>query len=223
MRPSPSKHASDEKVGTISKGNDGHLYIVSERANSIKYWRPLRIFDDKLPKITGNNKIIVTEPSAFDGYISARTGCVLRVTDEFIEVLRKKPKYVTSASGNAYIFGTFYKSKWYYCGSHGNDVAQTGIIALPFKYCPKIQGKSRAEIYKIWLQLYGYTKKTHNRWDDRATIKNVRSEISPNILFVGETNGGDVGASVFAHITRGKIDALVIDNDCIFQGHTVDR
>jgi hypothetical protein len=58
---------------------------------------------------------------------------------------------------------------------------------------------------------------------EKQMTKLARSVISDNIVFLGETNMGDVGANVFTHRNaRGEIDSLIIDSWYFFDGDEID-
>lgn len=57
----------------------------------------------------------------------------------------------------------------------------------------------------------------HGKWFTVAGNAYVRKKI-PAVLFVGDTEGGDVGADLYAHFNSKKqIDSIIIDNDCYFE------
>jgi hypothetical protein len=141
------------------------------------------------------------------------TGVKFEVGPAFYGALLRKPKSIKRGDGNAYIFGRrFPLSQYTFVGDHGNDGAQTGFIDLDlFANGDKV----------LDVVLEEFAPKTKSRrgpgisWDDRAALRRVRARL-PHILFIGETVGGDVGASLYAHRTHGKIDGLIIDNDLLF-------
>jgi hypothetical protein len=141
------------------------------------------------------------------------TGVKFEVGPAFYATLLRKPKSIKRGNGNAYIFGRrFPLSQYAFVGNHGNDGAQTGFIDLDlFANGDKV----------LDVVLGEFTPRTKSRrgsgisWDDRAALRRVRARL-PHILFIGETVGGDVGASLYAHRTHGKIDGLIIDNNLLF-------
>jgi hypothetical protein len=52
-------------------------------------------------------------------------------------------------------------------------------------------------------------------WDSPANIPILREKL-PRVLFLGETVGGDVGATVYIHITDNMVDSLIINNNYCF-------
>jgi hypothetical protein len=145
--------------------------------------------------------------------LSWLTGVKFEVGPAFYATLLRKPKSIRREGGNAYIFGPrFPLSQYAYVGKHGNDGAQTGFIDLDLF-------ANGEQVLDVVLQ--EYMPKTKSRrgpglaWDDRAALRRVRAQL-PHILFIGETVGGDVGASLYAHRTHGKIDGLIIDNGLLF-------
>lgn len=227
-RPSPSIHAADTPVNTQAQGSDGFIYICTERANKTKYWQKTILASGKVPAIKGSQVIAVGEVSS----PIVLGGIRLKVTDKFLEVLKKKPKYISKGgSKNAYVFGSMptAESKYYFMGYHGNDAAQTGILDLSGLSVKDLTQKPKQyrvyysdELtsifeYDKWLKIYMPSKKVFHDWEDRKLLPKVQREISNRVLFVGTTHGGDVGANVYVHINNKKeIDGLIIDNGIYF-------
>jgi hypothetical protein len=139
-----------------------------------------------------------------------RTGLQFAVVDSFYSALLRAPKRYRPGKrrrGNAYLFGPLHRLESYeYLGSHGNDGSQTGFIDLDlFEPGHDVRGVIR-EVYRA---------KRYD-WNDRVALRQVRAAV-PCVLFIGETVGGDVGAQLHAHYTRGQIDSLIIDNDYFFR------
>lgn len=120
-------------------------------------------------------------------------------------IVKVGPKIYRNKNGNAYQFGRFYPFYEYdSAGSHGNDVAQTGIIDVE---------KARRVDPDLW--------EDESVWEDVDTSWEVKSDWTkvrrrnPAILWFGTTDGGDVGANVFIHRNRqtSEIDSIIIDND----------
>lgn len=225
-RPSPTAHAADTPVNTQSPGSDGFIYICTERANKTKYWRKTILLDAKPPKIKGNKTIAVGEVSS-PIVLGGLGGVQLKVNSSFYEVLKKKPKYISKAGGNAYIFGDMpsVETGYHFVGYHGNDVAQTGILDLSGLSAKDMTQKPKQHRvyysedltnifdYNKWLKIYMPSKKVFHDWDERKLLNKVQADISSRVLFVGTTHGGDVGANVYVHLNAKKeIDSLVIDN-----------
>lgn len=211
-RPSPTIHASSQPVGTRLPGSDGFVYVVQERKDKTKFWRKTIVLASKMPKISGQNKIAIGEVSS--SIIDSGFSVQLKIMPSFLEVLRKKPKYITNNQSNAYIFGHMHTSGYYIAGSHGNDVAQTGILDMQ-----KITKDELTSIqdYNKWLKIFMPSKKEFHDWAERPLLKQVQKDISPRIIFVGTTVGGDVGANVLVHLNNKKeIDGLIIDNEVFF-------
>lgn len=229
-RSSPTAHAADTPVNTQAQGSDGFIYICTERANKTKYWRKTILAVGKAPATKGKHVIAVGEVSS-PIILGGLGGIQLKVTNKFLEVLKKKPKYVLKAGGNAYVFGSTptAESKYYYMGYHGNDVAQTGVLNLSgltrkdMTQKPKQYGTYYSDEltsifdYDKWLKIYMPGKKIFHDWEDRKLLPKVQREISNRVLFVGTTHGGDVGANVYVHLNNKKeIDSLIIDNGIYF-------
>jgi hypothetical protein len=219
-RKSPIAHAAKQIAGTYAKGTDGNIYVVTERKDGTLYWKKTILADTKIPKKypkTSKHLIAVGEVSST--IISARGFSVhIKVNDDFYSQLKKKPKAKICKDkgmllGNAYIFGPLYKNGYVHLGYHGNDAAQTGLLDMT-----KITKNELDKItaYEPWTEIY-LAKKKVTPWDDRSKLPIVQKQISPRILFVGETIGGDVGADVYVHLHNNEIDSLIIDNNCLFR------
>lgn len=137
-------------------------------------------------------------------------GPVIQVTSSFLKVLKKAPKKgkcLSDKYGNAYIFGKKFPS-YRLIGYHGNDMAQTGLIEV--SKWEEYHGKLRSPP-NYWEKAYPKWD-----WDNRQGLKKIQA-IYPGVLFVGETVGGDVGANLWGHYnSKGELDGLIIDNDCLF-------
>ncbi len=200
----PTESAGQQDIGIRLPGKDGFLYRCDVKSDKTKYWKKTLVTAKKLPRVVGKEPIFIGEPATANGFI-------IKVTPKFLEVLRKKPKYVSRSDGNAYVFGEL-KSEYYEIGSHMNDVAQTGIIhAKGVKNWNDITGFNNS--IDIWLDIYDVKKKGPIRWDNRKLLSKAQTIISDKILFVGDTDGGDVGAAALVHLNSKKeIDSLIIDN-----------
>ena len=87
------------------------------------------------------------------------------------------------------------KDTYCYEGDHDNDGGGTGIV--------------RCDGYKYDIDLWEkYNKQEPRGATEKQMTKLARSVISDKIVFLGETNMGDVGANVFTHRnSRGEIDS----------------
>jgi hypothetical protein len=130
------------------------------------------------------------------------------VTDNFYKkFFTKKKEYSKSGvtGGNAYLFGNkFSLNSYINLGYVGNDAGQIGLYDAT-------NGILESDIEKIkkygsWGDLLGTSKNYSKKLDI------VRKELNQNIIFVGWTHGGDVGASLYTHYDKyGEIDSLIID------------
>jgi hypothetical protein len=242
-RKAPAEHAADTPVGTKGIGEDDFLYIVTQRANGTKYWRKTILLNAGPVKIKGDCTIAVGEVSStivlnpIGGVKIPVTSTFLKV------LKGKPKYYLrpSAKNANAYIFGPMFSSGYHFMGYHGNDSAQTGILDLTgltakdLKELPKKLTRRRIngvyynadyhnpksypneELNRIfnhykWLEIYADGKK-YKPWQDRSLLKVVQKQISPRILFVGGTRGGDVGANIYVHLNDKKeVDGLIIDN-----------
>lgn len=205
------------KVGLRKKGKDGNMWVVKKISNGSKRWvkysKKTTNSLVKRPKNSGvksnvttnkkYHKIIFCEPSTYMGPGLFVSG-VIKVTPAFYETLKKKPKRKTCEYGNAYIFGKLHKKSDYkFIGSHGNDVAQTGFIDVDIW----VDGDGD----KMYKSLKG-----RYEWDNRKTVTDVQKAV-PSVIWFGTTDGGDVGADLYAHYNKQKqIDGLIVENDCMF-------
>ncbi len=155
-----------------------------------------------------SHNIYFCEPLSQDTYLFG--GVKFKVTDNFYKILQNPPKKYISNTTNAYVFGKKYNKKEYkYLGYHGNDIAQTGLINLDiFK-----KKTTKTDLHNLDTNTFY----PDYNWNNRIHLKNLQ-KIYPYVLFVGETVGGDVGASLYVHYNKsGDIDSLIIDNLHIFQ------
>ncbi len=137
----------------------------------------------------------------------------IKVTKDFYEVLKKPPHKYESDDGNAYIFGKIYTSdKYELIGGFNNDAASCSLF--------DITNISKKEITKIEKYKYEEDEYLDQYYDDLNNpkfLEILQNEISPRILFIGETIGGDVGADVYVHYNaKRQIDSLMIDNSYFF-------
>jgi len=167
----------------------------------------------------GDRWIIFTEPYTLSDREKKQVGSkefhflvgrkIFKVNSQFYKVLTRKPKISKCRGmGNAYIFGKRYPlGEYKKIGSHGNDGAQTGFVDLE-----KWLNNQTKSDHDIWSKSY----KPKWDWDDRVALKKVQ-QVYPEMIFVGQTVGGDVGADLYAHYDRKKeIDSLIIENYCLF-------
>ena len=214
-RPSPP-YPANECRDLTKKGNDGQIYKSVANLKGVYQWK-LRNTKTTV-SATGMHRIFITEPYTERKYKRDNKKSfiyhkhVLNVTQKFYEILLKKPKYVVCDRGNSYIFGPKFPIKDYiYVTGHGNDGAQTGLLDYD-KWLAHPEDQSYSD---LWHRLY-LTKGKMLPWDNRAALKKMQAAF-PEIIFVGETRGGDVGADLFVHRNkRGEIDSLIIENECLF-------
>lgn len=239
-----TEHAAEQKLGTVGTGDDGYMYMVAERKNKSRYWKKLALAKNfTKPKPPAKNigcvNIWIGEIAAIgasdlpqkDKAKAYRNGLLgignIMVTPKFLKVLRKPPRKascgadVNADEHNAYIFGKLYTSDYYFIGRHGNDMAQTGIVQITgltkddikkFSRYQPIEGSKK--MFDPWDLVY---KNLDYKWDNAAALKKIREVISDNILFVGRTYGGDVGASIFVHFDKARnINSIIINNGCLF-------
>ena len=118
------------------------------------------------------------------------------------------PQVNPNAHSNAYVFGPLFKLNEYKkVASHGNDGAQTGLIdndlAKRFK---DLDYQSEDPFFIV----------EDFEFDDPFYRQTIR-DYYPQIIWTGETQGGDIGADVFAHYDQlGEIDGLIVDPGYFF-------
>ncbi len=111
---------------------------------------------------------------------------------------------------NAYVFGKRHPLATYArLGDHSNDGGQTGFIDLDL-FDSAVQKSATAKVLDIYIGSHRCIK-----WDNRVALRKVR-QLIPHMLFLGATDGGDMGAGLYAHKTRGQIDGLIVDNHYYF-------
>lgn len=122
-------------------------------------------------------------------------------------IIYQKPTQKTFQTQQAplpigYVFGpTFPKSEYRSIGSHGNDVAQTGLIDIDMY-------SGHVDYSKLLDSYY-----PDYDWNNRIALRRLR-KVAPEILWLGYTFGGDVGASYYAHYDhRNMIDSLMVMMD----------
>lgn len=203
MRKSPQQHAGDYEEGVLKIGEDKHYYIVTGRIDGSKYWRKTILGHNKYKQIKSKNKIKIGE--LFSDVLTRN----YFVTDAFLKVLHNQPMKKMWKWGNAYIYGNYAKDNWIYVGCHGNDMGTTGI-ALDTGDFQKISNALSEYIIK------NKNYPNDNQWDNVNYLKNIKKNVSDNILFLGATYGGDVGAEIYVHLDKSRnIDGLILDNNCI--------
>ena len=211
-RSSPSQHASEQKIGTLMKGNDGNMYIVKERSDKSKYWMKTRLAgDQKYKKPVGNNKIIFNSFNLFYNY--KKNNKIINITDSFLEILKKKPKYITKPDGNAYVFGKLYDSQYYLVDKYlpNGDALIIDATKLTNKDIDKINNFDNV------IHCFSPDGKIKNmvKWDNRTALKKVQTLISNKILFIGDIHDN---AYHYCHFnSNNEIDSLIIDNNCLFK------
>jgi hypothetical protein len=158
--------------------------------------------------------IIFAEPSTFSGI--QYNSCYFIVEDNMYQELLKQPKEFCSQETindcvqhqNAYCFGEFYKlSEYEFLGYHDNDGGQTGFVDYNLYESGKFVDYSLdvPDEPQIFYSTYDY-----------KLVEDAREKY-PSILFCGDTLGGDVGATLYAHYDQyNKINSLIIDNNYFF-------
>lgn len=141
-----------------------------------------------------------------DPFLSGRV--VLKVSNEFYnrEMKDKSPVHIeqcteteTTSEGNAYIYGQEFKQGYVWVGDHLNDAGNTSIFNVT-------KGLPTSEKVEQMMKMID------NEYDNIEKIKQVR-EVVPEVLYIGSTLNGDVGASVFIHTNEaGELDGLVISS-----------
>lgn len=169
------------------------------------------------------HRLLFLEPLTFHPSELIRWGQQYRpitVNDQMYRQILSGHKSIESRNrngceGNAYVFGELFNPEEYtLIGGHGNDAAGTGLIDYD-QVLRLVANRPPAEVSRVDRQ-WREVLEENNTDDWEGVINNVRREF-PEILFLGNTDGGDVGADLYAHRDQnGEIDSLIIENDCIF-------
>ena len=225
QRPGPATSAAESRVGSTATGNDGQLYRVAQSVQGTHRWVKITRSETKMKmktktktktksgsrNIKGETRIEFTEPCT-----SMAQGFQFSVPLNFLAILSKAPKKVSdeSRSANAYIFGKQYPLKEYKkIGDHGNDAAQTGFVNVD------LMKKSELKTWKEdpWKEV------DRLGWDSRDGLRTIQKSF-PWIIWYGETLGGDVGASLYAHYDKSrKIDSLIVNIRFFWPGDESDE
>jgi hypothetical protein len=208
MRKSPGTSATSFAIGIRRKGSDGNVWEIVKNKNGVKRWQ---LVPQK--SHSGNHHLLFCEPYTTNlCHRQKHYGPQITVSDNLYQAILKAPKKYVGDDSNAYVFGKKYPLSTYkFLGEHGNDGAQTGFIdldiALRKTKCVEWPDDIGNEVLKYYRVSKGRTMK---RWDDRIALRQMRKKL-PFIIFLGETFGGDVGASLYGHYYGSRLDSLIID------------
>jgi len=218
-----------ERIGTLAKGKNGAMWVVAADKNGRKYWKRQSISStsataSSLSSVSIKNTKTKTQQTG----IKIRIGEVytgsfmksfveLQINETFFKKLTKRPKILRRDGGfeNAYVFGPLFDAKEYtFMGHHYNDGAQTGIVLMNSDM--KVRDITNRATWKKVMDMYMHRG---GSWDAPRVLQTVKKEASRNIVFVGDTDGGDGGADVYIHRhpSTGEIDSLIIDNGYFFE------
>ena len=204
-RPSPTVSASATEIDTVMPGGNGNYWIVKERSNDTRYWKDTRIDISKNKKTAGRIAVEINEPLTEDSAFVE-----IMITPSFYALLKKRPKFIDKEHGNGYLFGKM-QAGYIYLGYVGNDIAQIGITDAGTSCDIKTSDYNALVKTSIKNNVRGHM------WDRPQTLKHLHQLGHKNVLFLGDTIGGDVGADVFIHKNKNnEIDSLIIDNVAIF-------
>jgi len=230
MRRSPPESATQFAPGVRRRGNDGRMWTVVVASNGVRRWsasaskpksasraKPPRAALPAMPELARGPRprvhhLELCEPATWAP--TDRIGGVrFTVGNTMYRKLMRAPKRLVSEFGNAYRWGSSARSGWTRIGAHGNDVAQTGIINLDtVRRAPADAVATTKDIvYRAFVQ----RGKILHKWDHRPTLSAVQ-RAAPWVLFLGETHGGDVGATLYVHRSGANIDGVLIDNNCVY-------
>jgi hypothetical protein len=195
------------------------MWSVATTDSGIRRWQKTKKVSPIVTKVSaarGEHKIAFCEPYVVRDRSGLKGSIRFAVSDKFFPTLLRAPRSlhvrrVKFDIGNAYVFGRrFPLGSYTRLGYCGNDGAQIGFVSLD-------DFKATRDISAIVLEEYGFNRSGNiTPWDDRSALRRVR-RIIPHILFMGGTDGGDVGATLYAHQTAGRIDGLIIDNEYFFR------
>lgn len=156
------------------------------------------------------HKLLFCEPCSFNPK-SKKFENHISVNDDMYKLLIKNncAQYISEDyCHNAYVFGKLYPLHYYkYVTYHYNDAAQTGFIDLNLVKSGVWFKKDKKGNELDWPEVYD--------WDNDDLRKTMR-KINKTIVWFGTTHGGDVGASLHIHKTKGEIDSIIVDNGFFF-------
>jgi len=193
--------------GYINTGVHTPIYRVVQDTRERLYWFRVNSFGlpIKLPRCS--HTIYIAELQGVLSPIDLISRVTLDVTAEFLAVLANKPKIIRNQFGNAYIFGKLHPL-YFFIGEHGNDIASTGIYDLTGVSVKKLPDEAK--------KMSEFTWPNHTTIESRAVLSQVR-KVLPRVLFMGVTDGGDLGARVYVHVDSNRhIDSLIIDAGGLF-------
>lgn len=135
----------------------------------------------------------------------------IKVNDEMYNLIKNNTCLVyrdTENVHNAYLFGKLFALHTYQLvAEHFNDIAQTGF--LDYELVKKgVWFKKNFDTDKLWDSY-------ECDWDNNDLKKAVKKN-NKSILWIGTTDGGDVGAYLYVHKTDGVIDSIIVDNNFFF-------
>jgi len=225
-RRSPAFPANDPECRGKTKTRYGKRWKSIPNKNGLYRWIPLgrsrldlrslkvKVRSRSIDKVKGEKKekgkrVIHCEPytwSPNNPWIGKDKGIL--VTSKLYAAMKRKPgiyRGKRSEYGNAYRFGPRLPlSAYTKIGGHRNDGAQTGLID-PSSF----QGDDKMLIGNVY-EKHGW------EWEDRKALNKIQKTY-PGVLFIGETDGGDVGADLYGHKNKaGLVDSIIIDNDYFF-------
>ncbi|ARA72103.1 hypothetical protein BNJ_00280 [Kaumoebavirus] len=227
-RQGPAESATKNTVGTKKRGLDGNMWVVAKASNGVHRW--VKVVEAPAVKpVLPMHHLLHCEPATYSKG-SLNTDTPLTVDDVMYKKILRGPKiYRTGQAENAYVFGKKFPLHTYVAaGGHFNDVAQTGFLDLdliqnlpegtPMKSFGKTKKKQKEtevpDIYEIMKSIY-YRKGKFPGYDSREALAALR-KVAPYVIFIGETDGGDVGADLYIHRSGDTIDSIIIDNRYFF-------
>lgn len=147
---------------------------------------------------------MLCEPSTL--FFGRRTPKYKAHVDVPVRLVEMAPKSFTGKGNNAYVFGKIPLkgdlAKYTRVASIGNDVAQVGLI--------DIDRITQVDYIGDLLEWF-YSGQKRWLWYNPAILARVQ-QILPWIVFLGDTNGGDVGADLWVRKEGGKVISMIVDN-----------
>lgn len=171
--------------------SNGDCLIFFKNKNGIHRWLKTKTDQEE-------STILFCEPSTLRN-VHRNFGFSFKVPFSFIKLLLKNVQIQELEDSNMYYFGKiFHLSEYCNIEYHMNDIAQTVFVDVT-----KITKSEENQLTNM------------NKWEsfleDKNNLPEIRKTISPRILFLAETPGGDVGATLFAHFNKQhEIDGLMI-------------
>ena len=140
---------------------------------------------------------------------------IIELSESEFKLLSSTPMELFNSSdlpwikSNAYLFGPLFDINSYNTVAiHENDVGQTGLLDVTNITAEELRVINN---YNLWINAYELdSRRKYVSWSSAQHLRRAKQMISNRIMFVGDTEGGDVGAKLLVHRTIGIIDSIII-------------